>query len=168
MARNQQRRSGSPLPTDWRPAYVARVRAHGGLFIAAVEAGVAPRTALRHREIDPDFSAEVDEARQIYADSIEHRMVQQAEDHGNPVGYIVRLKALRPAEYIEKSAVVNLNVTAEIDSGQATELLRGMLEQARPRTIQALAEPEVKVLVSRSDAVHPVTHGDNDTRNAAE
>ena len=67
------------------------------------------------------------DAREFYADTLERDLIASAERSDNPVGYIVRLKALRPAEYIEKHAVMSLNVHADLPSADAAQLLRDML-----------------------------------------
>ena len=59
---------------------------------------------------------------------------------GNPVPHIVRLKALRPTEYIEKRAVLSVSTTAQITQEEGRRLLTAMLSQATSATLQALAE----------------------------
>jgi hypothetical protein len=54
----------------------------------------------------------------------------------NPVPHIVRLKALRPAEYIERrlEASISVTATAQITGDEAKALLQDMLESATPMT----------------------------------
>jgi len=134
-----KKRSGQELPTAWRAKFLAHYREHGGLWRSAEAADVSHETVRRHRAADPEFDQQVCDARQVYADRIEERMIDSAERSDNPAGFIVRLKALRPHEYIEKHAVLNLNVTTELDPADGLRLLRAMYADASPET-QALIQ----------------------------
>ena len=122
---------------------MAKVREHGGLCLAAEEAGVSIKTVQRLRANDPAFDGRVEDALELYADTIEHAMVKQAKDRGNPVGYIVRLKALRPGKYIERHQmnVLSMNVTVDASPEDAAGLLRSMLGDVTPATLQSLSAP---------------------------
>lgn len=122
-----EKRPGPPLPNGWRGVFLAYLEQHGTYYKAARSAGVSDDTVLRERRRDAAFDRQVEEARQLHADHLEEGMIRQAESHGNPVGYIVRLKALRPAAYIERHAIMSLNVTSELTSEDAAGLLRDML-----------------------------------------
>ncbi len=130
-----------PEPKDWRPVFLESVKRTGGVWKAADAAGIHPRIAQRHMHDDPAFKDAVDDARQYHADHLEEQLELQSEKTGSPVGYIVRLKALRPNEYIEKHAVMNLTATVALDTNAGLELLQAMLGRATGQTVQALQSP---------------------------
>ena len=132
----QPRRDGPPLPPQWRERYIEEVTRTGGLYRAAERVGVNYTTTLRYRNADPEFDRQVLEARELAADDLEEELVDQARRTDNPVGYIVRLKALRPMQYIERHAVMNVSVDlhAEITETAALSLLRDMFNDATDAT----------------------------------
>lgn len=144
---------GKKLPKGWRSRYVARVRAHGGYILAAEECGVSPKTAERHRARDPRFDAKVDLAREAYADSLARDLADQSIARGNPVGMIVRLKALRPMEYIERQVTMSLSATVEATPDEAKALLAQLAGNVTPATLRALREP--LALPSAESAARP-------------
>src|SRR5262245_55576383 len=93
---------GKLLPRGWKRRYVALVRKTGNLHRNARRVGVSFRTVQRHRLKDPKFNQAIELAIQVACDRWEDALTAQAEKTGNPVGHIVRLKAKRPSEYIEK------------------------------------------------------------------
>ena len=147
----KRRRPGPQLPTDWQTRFLRYYREHGGLWRAAEAAGVSYDTAQSWRQSDPAFGQAVQDAKQSYADSLEQRMIAQAEASGNPVGYIVRLKALRPNEYIEKHAVVNFNLQAEIPGVDVVSVLHTMLGHLTEPTRALLAAPPTHAPVTGED-----------------
>ena len=128
-------RPGPNIPADWKERYLALVRETGNLVRNARRAGVTYRTVQRYRDNDPDFAESILEAVEEAADKFEDDMIAQAEKSENPVGYIVRLKALRAAKYIERHAILNLSVDA---SG------------CDPDTVRALAFEMVRALTPAS------------------
>ena len=133
---------GIAPPPDWRGAFLTEYAARGGFFRSAVAAGVSSSFVSDTVARDPDFAAQAEQARQLFADTLEDRMVRQAEERGNPVGYIVRLKALRPAEYIERHATLSLY--ADLSPGNpedARQMLTAMLGSLTPATRLALVAP---------------------------
>jgi hypothetical protein len=135
------RKPGPPLPLGWKDRYVELIGQRGNFYETAELCGVHYKTALRERDRDPDFDAACMEARQLFADKLEHRMLDSAERSDNPAGFIVRLKALRPQEYIEKHAILNLSADLnELPPGDAVQLLRGMLSQTTPSTTKMLGD----------------------------
>lgn len=132
---------GPSTPPDWKERYVALIEEYGNYAQTAKMVGVSGKTALRERDRDPEFDDACQEARQIFADALETKMIASAQESGNPAGFIVRLKALRPAEYIEKHAITSLTLTAnlnELPVPDATALLRAMLGATTTATQQAL------------------------------
>lgn len=138
-----ERTPGPPLPADWRERYLEGIRKTGNYYKPAWAIGISPKTAQRERANDPAFDDACREAREIAADDLEDRMVAGAEASGNPAGFIVRLKALRPAEYIEKHAITTLNATIDLNTlpvADATALLKQMLGATTPTTQKALTQ----------------------------
>src|SRR5678816_3007149 len=103
--------TGPAIPADWQGRLLEYYRTHGGLHRAAEAASVSLETVRRHRHANPAFDAAVREAREYYADLVEERMMAIGERRDDVTASIVRLKALRPQEYIEKHAVMNVTVT---------------------------------------------------------
>ena len=66
-------------------------------------------------------------------------MMEIGERSNSAIPSIVRLKALRPQEYIEKHAVMNVSVSAELPSHDAAQLLREMLANLTESTRALLA-----------------------------
>lgn len=130
---------GPALPSNWQATFLAYYREHGGLHRAAEAADVSHETVRRYREREPAFDQAIRDAREYHADLTEERLVASAERSDNPVGFIVRLKALRPEQYIEKHAVMNLTVSAELTAIDGAHLLSQMLTHLRPPT-QTLLE----------------------------
>ena len=149
----KRRKPGPPLPAGWTEAYLLKVREHGGLNLAAEQAGVNLRTVQRLRNADDGFDQRVCDALELYADTLEHEMVQQAKDRGNPVGYIVRLKALRPDKYIERHAIMNLNVSVDATPADALGLLARMVGASTEATRKALTATEGTVVPDEGSEV---------------
>jgi hypothetical protein len=138
-ARPRKRRPGPPTPQNWKARYLELIRKTGNFAKTARAVGVDPVTAYRERERDPEFDRQCLEAREEAADDFEDRMVASAELSGNPAGFIVRLKALRPAQYIEKHAILNLSADLnELPPGDAVALLKNMLASTTPTTAKML------------------------------
>lgn len=137
-----KRRPGPPLPKRWQERYLELVRKHGNYYKPAHDLGISIRTAARERDRDPEFDAACLEAREIAADNLVDEMIRGAKDSGNPAGFIVQLKALRPAAYIEKHAITSLTLTAnlnELPVENATLLLKQMLGATTPTTLKQLS-----------------------------
>lgn len=139
--RPNKRKPGRPPRTGWEARYLKILAERGGTYLSAQAAGVSHHTVQYRRERDPEFVAAERDAIQLFADGVEERMLKQADDRGNPVGYIVRLKALRPNEYIEKQASTNITLNVEhfqIVEAQAVAALTAFARAASSATIQAL------------------------------
>jgi hypothetical protein len=145
-------RPGPPIPTEWRDRYLAHVRQHGHYALAAQVAGISQETARRERVANPAFDEACREAREEAADRIEIKMLESAERSDNPVGFIVRLKALRPHEYIEKNVTVSMNMTAEVPGVDVVAVLQQMLGHLTEPTRELLAQPGAPALPEPSDA----------------
>jgi hypothetical protein len=121
------KKPGPQLPKDWQARFLHAYRSRGGLHRAAEAASVHPETVRQERLRNPAFDQQVLAAREYYADLVEETMLASADRSDNPVGFIVRLKALRPTEYIERHAVMSVSLSAELPGHDAAELLRAML-----------------------------------------
>jgi hypothetical protein len=142
---SDRHRPGPPVPGQWRDAFIEELRDHAGMYRAARRVGINPRTVYDVMERDPAFADAVKIAREECADGYQAEMIDQARDTGNPTGYIVRLKALRPSEYIEKHAVLNVTADVQLGSEDAMSLIRSLIDTARPHTLSSLKphhEPE--------------------------
>ena len=134
----QKSRPGPPLPDGWRGLFLAYVELNGTLYKAARAAGVSDDTVRRERARDAEFDRQVEEARQFHADELE----EQLRAEPGVVGRIVLLKKFKPAEYIERQSVLNLNVNTEVPPELGKELLLKMLGAATPAT-QAMLQGSV-------------------------
>ena len=141
VAVKPRRPGGPPLPPRWRQTFLAEYKRTGAKYHSADVAGIEPDTVVAHQNRDPAFDAQVEHARQLFADSREINLARLA-DKGNVVGDIVLLKRHRPQEYIERQAVA-VDVTHRLAESVAdpTALLRAMLHAATPATLKALAPP---------------------------
>jgi hypothetical protein len=139
-----------PLPSvadkwsSWQGAYLRHLVATGQRIKGCAIAGVSRRELQAALEADPDFREAVDTALGEYADGLAVGLVETGRRRENPVGTIVALKALRPLEYIERSAslAVSLDMTerSPIAEAAAVALLKGMLGHTTQTTRKMLTE----------------------------
>lgn len=129
-------------PSDeWQERYLAYYREHGGQYRSARTLGIRWATVYDEIHRNPDFARALAEAREEFADQCETRMLDLGERSNNPVPYIVRLKALRPSEYIEKQVSVNVNATADLDDEQTAQLVSALVHSLRESSGSAVATP---------------------------
>lgn len=148
------RKSGPITPADWKTRYIELIREYGNFYQTARMAGVDPSTALRNRNADPEFDRLCLEARQDFADQLETQMVADSHESGNPAGQIVRLKALRPAEYLEKHLALTLSADLnELPAPDATSILKAMLASATESTIQHLQQQPLAIDAPKHDEI---------------
>ncbi len=137
----RKRRPGPPLPANWKARYLEYLRTEGGFYRSARLVGVEYDTTLAERDRDPEFDKACHYARQERADLISAKMVKSAEESGNPAGFIVELKAIRPLEYIEKHAIMTVSANlAELPQDDARALLQAMLGSTTPQTQHMLTQ----------------------------
>lgn len=132
-------RPGPPLPDGWQDKYLAVLRRTGGYYLAAHGAGISPDTAERWRRDDPAFGQRVRDVMNLHGDTLQVRLIESGRKRENPVGYIVRLKALRPQQYAER--MMSLNVNVDVDAAEMSdvrELLGAMLQDTSTATQAAL------------------------------
>lgn len=123
----------------WKPTFLAELEQCGGKWIAARRAGVSRGLVLRELSNSAFFSQQCEDAVELYADSLEQALVHPGTR--NVIGLIVRLKALRPALYLEKNITLGVSVTAEtkVTPAQAVSLLKDMIGDLHPETREAIA-----------------------------
>ena len=107
-------------------------------YKASAACGLGPDTVKRWMAKDPEFTSAVRFIQQLWADDVEDGLV----DEPGPVGKIVILKAIRPAEYIERQAVLNLTLEAgEIPAEAWRTLLATVAGALSPSARERLALP---------------------------
>src|SRR5262249_9711754 len=128
------------LPVGWEERFLTELERTGGYHTSAKAAGVSHETIRRYRQADPAFAQKCRDAVDLKADRLEQELEEMGRDSKgkNPVPHIVRLKALRPAAYIEKQAVVSLPGSFELEPADATSLLRRLLENVTPTTLKKI------------------------------
>jgi hypothetical protein len=150
----QKRPPGPRTPDGWKPVFLEHLRQYGGAYKAARAAGVAPSTVWRQCDVDGAFAERMRDAREEFADTLEEGLAADAARTGNPVGRIVLLKKFRPNEYVEKYAVMNLNVSGELGSEEAASVLRAMLGDLGDSTRALLEGHPAAPALPEGDAAH--------------
>ena len=133
--------SSDPLKLHFLQVYHKR---RAKFYQAAGNCGNGPDTVKKWMAQDPEFASAVRFIQQSWADLLEDGL----EDEPGPVGKIVRLKALRPAEYIERQAILQLAVNAsEVPPEQWQALLRAIATDtmAETRVRFGMAEPDASL-----------------------
>ena len=114
------------LPS-WVCAYLAKLAETGGPTLSANAAGVTPRMVRRLAAEHDGFAEAAEAALNFYADALAIRL----PDSSRPIGFIARLKSIRPSEYESALLVQNfntLNVNAPPPPGvDPVATLRAML-----------------------------------------
>ena len=110
----------------------------GLMSLAAARAGVHISKVRRRRDADPEFAAEVDVAREYYCDYLEWESVTLGKTSRNPLPYFARLKAERPARYIDKATMLVASFTSELPAEDGKALLLAMFGQGVTSTYQAV------------------------------
>ena len=154
-ARNK---TGRPREQGWQADFLAVYRTNGAKFVLASEAvGLDAHTVRDECQRNEAFAVACAQIREAWADTLEGRMEAQAEATGNPVGYIVRLKALRPALYLERHLAMTIQATAEIPAADARQLLAHALGAVLDSTTQRVlpAAGEHRELDASKDASKP-------------
>lgn len=84
----------------WRPKFLETLRESGVVTHSAQVAGVGHRTVYKHREIDPEFAKQWDEAVAEAIERLELEAVRRARDYSDLL-LIFLLKANKPDKYRE-------------------------------------------------------------------
>lgn len=85
---------------DWRPAFLEELASTCNVAEAARVAGVARRTVYQHRETDPEFAAEWEDAVEAGVQALELALRKRAVVDSDTAA-IFLLKAHRPEVYRE-------------------------------------------------------------------
>jgi hypothetical protein len=139
---------------SWVDLYLLDL-ARNGLHALAVEAsGVARQDVQALKAKDRDFADEAEAALEYYRDRTEWESLELGRVRGNPLPYFARLKAERPARYVEKSIVANVDLTPGLgtDADNRAFLAR-MIASATETTRQQLDElgaPPVVVIEAQA------------------
>jgi hypothetical protein len=146
----------------WMDSFLRHLAEYGGIEMAAQAAGVHRNTVARHRDRDPLFAEEVEAARAFFADGLEWEHVELGRLTGNPAFSISKLKAERPARWIERQAVAVYNLEAaavgcDMTLEELRELLRASIEAAMPETRRELGLPPLPIDGEAKRALPPDT-----------
>jgi hypothetical protein len=136
---------GPALSEGWQARFLEHYRTVGGIWRSAELAGIHPETVRRYRHEDPVFDQAVRDAREAYADRLEEMMIASADRSDNPAGFIVRLKALRPSEYIEKHAIMSISLTGTLGEIDGAAVLRAIVGDPGAPTQQLLSTPPAQL-----------------------
>ena len=127
-----------PPREPWYGVFLRDLAERGLMSLAAARAGVHISKVRRRRDADPEFAAEVDVAREYYCDYLEWESVTLGKTSRNPLPYFARLKAERPARYIDKATMLVASFTGELPAEDGKALLLAMFGQGAGATHLAL------------------------------
>lgn len=133
---------GPRLPDGWMDTFLEYIRTKGVQWKAAKMAGVHVDTVEAWKARDPAFAQEILAARMEYTDSLKETMHDQFVK-GNVVAGIVLLKAYLPAEFIERHAILNVDVHIDVPTDQARQVLGEMLAHVTPSTVERLSAEQL-------------------------
>jgi hypothetical protein len=128
----------APPRAPWYGVFLRDLAERGLMSLAAARAGVHISKVRRRRDADPEFAAEVDVAREYYCDYLEWESVTLGKTSRNPLPYFARLKAERPARYIDKATMLVASFTSDLPAADGKALLHAMLGQPAGATFPML------------------------------
>lgn len=122
--------------------YLAELAQHGTKRKCAERVGLTWRAIIKRLDEDVEFRERVDFAMELCADGFEEMLVAPDLGKSQVVGLIVRLKALRPQQYIERQVSMAVNVSADlaVSPEDAKALLASLVRDMQPRTVRMLTE----------------------------
>lgn len=85
---------------SWKPLFLAAFRNSANVRAACEAANISRKTAYQHRERDPKFAAQWDEAEQDAVDVLEARAWQRSQVSDTILMFLMR--AHRPQKYTER------------------------------------------------------------------
>jgi hypothetical protein len=125
----------------WVDVFLRALAKTGGAELAAAEAGVHRSVVRERRQTDAGFAEEEEAALEHFRDRTEWESLQVGRTRKNPLPFFARLKAERPARYIERTATLAVNVPGDaLRPAVAEGLLRTMLEKTTDATRRLLTE----------------------------
>ena len=134
-------RGGHQPPGDWRERFLEKYRRLGVRWVAAREAKVSHDTVTRAEAADTVFAAQVEAARQEYADTLERTLDRLAKQKNNVIANIVLAKKHRPEDFIERRQELRVDVQTSLSSIDARALIEAMVRRVAPTMQPALAAP---------------------------
>ena len=122
--------------------YLELVGEHGTKRLCALRVGLWWPAVCERMEHSPQARREVDDAMELCADRLEEMLSSPDMAKSQVVGLIVRLKAVRPNQYIERAVSMNVSLTAQtqVSPEEARALLASLVKDAQPHTVRALME----------------------------
>lgn len=130
----------------WYPPFIIALAKYGRITLAAGAVQVHRRVAYGHIAKNRALSAEVDAAKAHYRSGLEYGLAHQFHTTGNVLAGFGALRAELPGRYIEKQAIMNVNVSAPPEGVDAAGILRAMLQDVSPTTRALLAGPGSTVI----------------------
>lgn len=134
-----RRKPGRQLRRDWQAVYLVALRETGQPYLAAETADLSPRTVQREREVNPAFNELCEIARETKIDALEQKLEDLADKTGNPLGLFGRLKAMRPATWVERNQQLIVTVDLTPPPEQVSSILASLLARLTPATHAVLA-----------------------------
>ncbi|OLC67387.1 MAG: hypothetical protein AUH69_04435 [Actinobacteria bacterium 13_1_40CM_4_65_12] len=123
----------------WVDVFLRALATTGGAELAAAGAGVHRSVVRRRRHADVMFAEEAEAALEHFRDRTEWESLQVGRTRKNPLPFFARLKAERPARYVEKATLAVVNIPeAALDPAAALALLHGMLTSTTDATRRML------------------------------
>jgi hypothetical protein len=119
---------------EWADVFLRYLAANGGMALAANAAHKRLVTVFKTRQAFPAFEEAVGRTMEYYADCLEWYLVEQAHRTGVPLGFFGRLKAERPARWVDKSLVASLEVKTEVPADQMQDFLASRGQHITPTT----------------------------------
>ena len=136
----------------WVDVFLKFLAEMGGAELAAAQGGVRASVVRHRRHEDALFAEEADAALEHFRDRTEWESLQVGRLRKNPLPFFARLKAERPARYVEKATLAVVNFPAdEPGPAAAKALLRDMLRSTTDATRRLLAEEPERGLAADSD-----------------
>ena len=127
----------APPREPWYGVFLRDLAERGLMSLAAARAGVHISKVRRRRDVDTEFAAEVVVAREYYCDYLEWESVTLGKTSRNPLPFFARLKAERPARYIDRQAIL-LAPGSDLPAEDGKQLLQAMFGQGPPAAHPAL------------------------------
>ena len=121
-------------------AYLEMVAEHGTVRLCAKRLGIPWKEVARRLSEEGEFREAVEHAKEVCAERLEEMLTAPGIDKRQVIGLIVRLKALKPAQYIERqvSMAVNVSTEMQVTPEEARALLANLLKDAQPQTVRML------------------------------
>jgi hypothetical protein len=138
---NKKGRPGPKVEDGWRYKFLISYRKTGVRWVSAREAKVSHDTVTRTEAADAVFAAQVEDARQEYADALEQNLDRLARKKDNVIAGIVLAKKHRPNDFIERRQELHIHAHANLSAEEGRHLIAAMLAHVTATTREALVEP---------------------------